>query len=250
MAFVTEIKDRVGHIRFGFGSANAMGVDFLAGLEAAFDAVSAADAVVLTGDGTAFSAGLDLPALLALDEPSVSRLIQDFCRLMEKVFLWPAPTIAALNGHAIAGGFVLAGACDVRLLARGSAKLGMTGVALGIAYPSLVTSMLQYTVPKASWHTVLLEGRLFSADSALAAQLVDEVVEPEVLWERALERARALAMGDRDAYARTKRMLKWDAVTRARELAAESYGAFVAALFVPSTRARLTAAVERLKTKR
>lgn len=250
MAFVTEIKDRVGHIRFAFGSANAIGVDFLSGLETAFDAVAVADAVVLTGDGAAFSAGLDLRTLLTLDEAAVSSFIQHFCRLMEKVFLWPAPTIAALNGHAIAGGFVLAGACDVRLLARGPAKLGMTGVALGITYPSFVTSILQYSVPKAAWHPVLLEGRLFSVDAALTAQLVDDVVEPEVLGERALERARALAMGDRDAYARTKRMLKWDAVTRARELAAESYGAFVAALFVPSTRARLTAAVERLKTKR
>lgn len=249
MSFTTTAHGEVAQITIATGPANAMGRTFFSGLLAAFEGAKDARAIVLTGSGSAFSAGLDLPGLLTLDEPTVHTLIQDFSHLMETIFVWPAPTVAALNGHTIAGGFVLASACDWRLLARGGAKLGMTGVSLGIAYPSLVTSMLQYTVPKAAWHTVMLEGRLFDVDGAERNQLVDALCDATELPARALEKATALATADREAYARTKRMLKWEAVERARELAAETHAAFSRGLFEPKTRARLEAAVAKLKAR-
>lgn len=245
----TTLDGDIARITLQTGSANTMGAGFFADLTRALDEAEAARAIVLTGAGNAFSAGLDLPHLLTLDEPTVAAMINSFSAIMERVFLWPAPVVAALNGHAIAGGFVLAAACDVRLLANGGAKVGMTGVALGIAYPSLVTSMLQYSVPKAMWHRVLLEGRLFSATEAHAASLVDVVHEPADLLARAHEHAVLLGTADRDAYTRTKRMLKAEAVSRARSLADESHAAFTRALFSPPTRARLVAAVEKMKKR-
>ncbi len=227
-----------------------MGPEFLTELDTAFEVSRDARAVVLTGTGNAFSAGLDLPRLLTLDETTIAGFIASFSSVMEKVFLWPRPTVAALNGHAVAGGFVLASACDYRLLARGSAKLGMTGVTLGIAYPSLVIAMLQYSVPKNAWHNVLLDGRLYDVEAAYAAQLVESVVEGDALIEKATERALALSAADPGAYARTKRMLKWETVVRAQSLQQESHAAFVSALFSPEGRARLVAVVEKMKASK
>ncbi len=247
MPIVISSEHDIARLSLQTGPVNAMGPEFLADLDAALDAAQDARALVLTGAGSAFSAGLDLPRLLTLDETTITGFIAAFSRVMEKVFLWPKPTVAALNGHAVAGGFVLASACDYRLLARGPAKLGMTGVTLGIAYPSLVIAMLQYSVPKAAWHNVLLDGRLYDVEAAQSAQLVESVVDPDVLLERATERALGLCAADPGAYARTKRMLKWETVARAQSLQQESHAAFVSALFSPEGRARLHATVEKMK---
>ncbi len=249
MGFHVSSKDGIAELAFEFGSANAMSTDFLSGLERALDDSKDARALVLVGRGKAFCAGLDLPALLTLDEASVHHYITVFGRVMERVFALEVPTVAALNGHAVAGGFVLACTADFRLAARGEAKIGMTGVALGIAYPSFVPALLQYALPCTAWHPVLLEGRLFSVDEALDNGLIHGVAEPGALLAAAVDKAKRLADGDPGAYARTKHMLKLDTLRRARAEADESHKSFVRALFSPPTRARLEAAALRLKTK-
>jgi enoyl-CoA hydratase len=246
MAVTVTEKEGIAQIAFEFASANAMGEEFLTEFMRALDETADARALVLLGRGKAFSVGLDLPVLVTLDERAVRRFITLFAQLMERLFALPIPTVAAINGHAVAGGFVLASTADFRLAASGPAKIGMTGVALGISYPSLVVSMLQYTLPQTSWHSVLLEGRLFDVEAAEAMGLIHGVCAPEQLEELAHTRARILAHGDPTAYARTKHMLKRTTLQAAAAGGEESREAFVKALFSQATRARLLAAAERL----
>ena len=106
MAFTVTHTHGVAQIAFAFGSANAMGEQFLAEFETALDETTSAKALVLIGRGEAFSAGLDLPLLLMLDERAVRRTMTVFSRLMERLFALPIPT-------------------DFRVAASGKSKLGM-----------------------------------------------------------------------------------------------------------------------------
>lgn len=245
MTITIDHHSDVALLRIAFGDSNAMGSEFIAALTQALDQVETAKALVLTGHGRCFSVGLDLPALLGLEEEPLRSFIEQFSRVMERLFLWEKPTVAALNGHAVAGGFVLGACCDFRVLGAERAKLGMTGVPLGIAYPSLVSAMLGYVLPPQTLHPVLLQGRLFSADDALSAGLVHERVAPDKLLGHALGLAQTLALHDADAYASTKRSLKRKVAFGARENASASHYAFTRAVLSESVRARIAQASAR-----
>ena len=120
------------------GKANAIGSAFLDRLSAQLDAVesSQASALVLTGEGTAFSAGLDLPEVVALDRGGLERFIRRFSEVMLRVFTLPMPVVAAINGHAIAGGCVLAMQADARIAGAGDYRIGLNEVQLSLIHIS------------------------------------------------------------------------------------------------------------------
>lgn len=141
--------------------------------------------VVLTGAGDAFCAGLDLSALQAMEGQSPSELEADVCRIARMfhvLYELPIPSIAAVNGHAIAGGTGLATLCDFTLAVPG-AKFGYTEVKIGFV-PALVSAYLTLQVGEKRARDLLLTGRLFSAEEARGFGLVTEVVAPEALSER------------------------------------------------------------------
>ena len=162
------------------GKANAIGSAFLDRLSAQLDAVesSRASALVLTGEGTAFSAGLDLPELAGLDRSGLERFIRRFSEVMLRVFTLPVPVVAAINGHAIAGGCVLALQADVRLAAAGDYRIGLNEVQIGLGLPAVVLETLRCQVSPASLSPVALEGRLLAPEEALGFGLVEAVVPP------------------------------------------------------------------------
>ena len=163
-------------------------------LEALVDALDrVTTAVVFVGDGASFSAGLALPELIDLDRATMSTFMERFEVVMRRVLAFPHATIAAINGHAVAGGCVLALMCDQRVMAAGAGRIGLNEVALGIGLPSIVIEPLRARVPAASVGPIALEGRLFAPDEALRLGLVDEVVASEALVPRGLELATARA---------------------------------------------------------
>ena len=129
-----ETSGEVAVLPMRAGKANAIGSAFLDRLSAQLDAVEAsgASALVLTGEGRAFSAGLDLPEVSRLDRGALERFIRRFSEVMLRVFALPVPVVAAINGHAIAGGCVLAMQADVRLAAEGDYRIGLNEVAIGL----------------------------------------------------------------------------------------------------------------------
>jgi enoyl-CoA hydratase len=196
-------------IRLRDGKVNAMGTSLLSSLVAAVAQAEAsrARAVVITGDGRSFSAGLAIPELVELDRAAMLSFIDGFATAMRRVLECSLPTVAAINGHAIAGGCVLALMCDARIMAAGSARIGLNEVQLGIGLPAVVVEPLRARVPATSLTTIALEGALVEPAEALRLGLVEALVDPAALMARSVARATALASAAPLAYAQVKRAL-------------------------------------------
>ena len=186
---------------------NALGVEMMRFLISELES-AAGSPVLLTGSGDAFSAGLHLKEVAALDGTTHA---EAFLRLLEEcmsaLYLYPGPTVAAVNGHAIAGGCVLALCCDHRVATDSpAAKIGINEVAIGLRFPPRVLAIVRARVPRQFRDRVLLGGRLFSPAEARVVGLVDEVdAAPMALARRRLEQ---LASSPARAYAETKRDLR------------------------------------------
>jgi enoyl-CoA hydratase len=234
------------------GKANAIGSAFLDRLSAQLDEVEAsgAAALVLTGEGRAFSAGLDLPEIAALDRSSLERFIRRFSEVMLRVFALPVPVVAAINGHAIAGGCVLAMQADVRLAADGDYRIGLNEVAIGLGLPAVVLETLRCQVSPGSLGPVALEGRLLRPGEARELGLVEAVLPPAVLLEQARGRAAELAALPRPAFRDVKQALRGPVAAAVRRVEREDARRWVETAFTPAARERLADVVARLNRPR
>ena len=188
-----ERRGEVALLRLENGKANAIGPVFLDRLDGLLGEIAGARAAVITGQGAAFSAGLELPVLIDLDRAAMRAFILRFEAVMMRVFELPCPVVAAVNGHAVAGGCVLALQADVRIGADREARIGLNEAQLGIGLPAAVVETLRWQVPGPSLAPIALEGRLLSPREALQLGLLHEVVPEGELVERAVQRAAALA---------------------------------------------------------
>jgi enoyl-CoA hydratase len=194
-AFAREDADGIALIRFDRPPVNAIDLavtEELGPLAAAL-ARTPPKAVVLTGAGAAFSAGLDLKTVPAYGADQRKALVLSINRMVRQLYGLPCPVVAAINGHAMAGGLVLALACDLRIAAEGAAKLALSEVNVGVPFPLGPLLVVNDTVAGATRRDLALLGRVYNPAAALAAGLVDEVVPAERLVSRARERARELA---------------------------------------------------------
>jgi enoyl-CoA hydratase len=203
-------------LRMAHGKVNALDLELLTALVGALEelAASGAPPVVLTGRGSSFSAGVDLKRIV--DDPP--GYVEDFLRALSAafraVFRYPAPTVAAINGHAIAGGYILASACDHRLVAAGGARLGLTELAVGVPFPIAGLEIVRHAVGTPGASVLALSAALFDVETAVAAGFVHEVVEADALLDTAAALAAERA-GRGAAYLHTKRQLQrpaWDAI--------------------------------------
>jgi enoyl-CoA hydratase len=223
--------------------------ELLDGIERQVDEFERSDAraAVVIGYERYFSAGLALPTLIELDRPTMKSFIERFGEVMLRVFACPKPMVAAINGHAIAGGCVLALQCDHRVMIDGEAKIGLNETQLGIGLPSSVLEPLRLAVPASSLVTVAYEGRLFSPHEALELGLVDELTPPAEIEARATDRARALAAVPATAVAQVKLGIRRPALEAIRARAAEETDRWLDTWFSPEGQQRLKQTVARLK---
>jgi methylglutaconyl-CoA hydratase len=165
-------------------------------------------ALIITGAGDAFCSGLDLAELQTLREKSATEHRADaerLARLFLTLYELPVPTIAAVNGPAIAGGTGLATLCDFTL-ATSRARFGYTEVRIGFV-PALVSAFLSLQVGDKRCRDLLLTGRLFGAHEALQLGLINEIVEPEELGPRSHALAKSLLANSPQSLSATKRLL-------------------------------------------
>jgi enoyl-CoA hydratase/carnithine racemase len=215
----TTFDDGIAILRIEHGPVNALDAEFLASLVIALDEVerSSAKAVVLTGTGAAFSAGADLKRLLDEGAVYVESARPHASRAFERMFLIERPIVAAINGHAIAGGFVIALACDHRIAAAGEHRLGLAELRVGVPFPAWALEIVRFAVAPPHLQRLIYSGRLVRVDEALSIGLVDEVVPPDLLMERAKAVARRLASIPSGTFALTKRSLREPFAERARQ---------------------------------
>jgi methylglutaconyl-CoA hydratase len=169
---------------------------------------SSAHVLIVTGAGKAFCSGMDLDNLKALTDRTPEQNLED-SRKMASVFRslydFPKPTIAAVNGAAVAGGTGIATLCDFTL-AVPDAKFGYTEVRIGFV-PAIVSTFLLRQVGEKIARALLLTGRLFDAQEALRIGLINEIVPPERLLDRARELATQIMENSPMSLAYTKRLL-------------------------------------------
>src|ERR1051326_1299173 len=189
---------------------NALSIQLLEELLSAMDEIEKSESqiLILTGAGKAFCAGMDLEELKTLIGRSREESIEDsrrMARIFRRLYDFPKPTIAAVNGAAIAGGTGIATMCDFTLAAP-EAKFGYTEVRIGFV-PAIVSSVLVWQVGHKIARDLLMTGRLFDAAEAYRFGLVNEVVSPERLLERARELAAELMENSPSSVRQTKRLI-------------------------------------------
>jgi methylglutaconyl-CoA hydratase len=184
--------------------------DLLAALKAVAD--SSALVLILTGAGKAFCSGMDLDNLKALADRSPEQSLKDseiMAQLFRSLYDFPRPTIAAVNGAAIAGGCGLATLCDFTLAAP-EAKFGYTEVRIGFV-PAIVSTFLLRQVGEKRARDLLLTGRIIGTDEAYRIGLINETVPAEKLMDRARELASQLMENSPASLVCTKRLLSGQA---------------------------------------
>ncbi len=184
---------------------NALSTDLMTRTLSALRSAGSAP-VLLVGEGDAFSAGLDLKELGGLDPAGIERFLGILDDLVVALFEYPGPTVAAINGHAIAGGCVLALCCDHRVATTNArARIGLNEVAIGLRFPPRVLALARARLGPLNERRVLLEGGLYAPTEALALGLCDELADDPAAAARA--RLGKLAAHDPGAYADAKAAL-------------------------------------------
>ncbi len=194
--------------------------------------------VLLRGEGDAFSSGLDLAEVSSLDRLAML----DFLRLLERAivacWLHPAPVVACINGHAIAGGAVIALCADWRVAQAGRAKIGLKEVALGVHFPPRVLDVVLQRLPRLHHERLVLGAELVGVEDAARLGLVDEVAGDALATARA--KLEVLAAMPRVAYAAAKRAIRRVPPERESELV-DSLPSWLA----EETRERMLAAIKK-----
>jgi enoyl-CoA hydratase len=188
--------------------------DLIAGLDAAGDE-EGVRAIVLTGAGRFFSAGRDLNAV-PLEAAGVRRLNQLYREAHDKLFSLPKPTLAMMNGHAVAGGLVLVLACDYRLGVEGDYTIGLNEVAIGASFPRVAVEIVRTRLSHQQACELMLGASLYPASQAVRLGVVDELLPAETFETTVLRRAARLAAYPRQVYAHTKSTLIAAAIARVR----------------------------------
>ncbi|MDP0498422.1 MAG: enoyl-CoA hydratase/isomerase family protein [Verrucomicrobiota bacterium JB024] len=237
-----SVEGRVATVALARGKVNALNeslVDELAACLEQLEADPAVDALILTGQGKFFSFGFDIPAFMDTPRDDFTRYLEKFTALYARLFLFPKPVIAALNGHTMAGGCMLASACDWRVMVEGRAKIALNEIGFGSTVLAGAVEMLVYGVGARTAQDILYNGSLYTPDEALALGLIDQVCSPEELVPTAQAKATELGAKDTAAFASIKNLLRAPVAARMAEREPASIAAFVDLWYADSTREQL-----------
>jgi enoyl-CoA hydratase len=224
------VLERVAEIRMDDGKVNAMGPAFFDELNACLDRAEREKpgALVLAGREGFFSPGLNVKVLPTLPPDELGRTLRAFGDTLLRVWTFPIPTVAAVTGHAVAGGLFLAFACDLRIMARGAFRLHANEHVIGLPLPSWALAITESLVHGATLTQMLLHARAFTPDEAQARGFVDEVVDAGMVIARAREVAVPLGSLSQPAYGISKVRLRQRALDWARPLIASEMVGFPA----------------------
>jgi enoyl-CoA hydratase len=214
---ITRTVDDAGvaNLALDDGKANAFDFEFFDELNDALDACADDAAVVIGGREGMFSAGLNTKLLASLDDAGIGELLAAFGRTMLRVWLEPRPTVAAATGHAIAGGTILAMACDHTVAAEGDFRWGLSETTIGFPVPRWVLVIARGNVRADRLDDLVLSGTLITPADAAGVGYADVVAPAGQVLSAAHARARVLAELPRRAYAATKQRLRREAADAA-----------------------------------
>jgi enoyl-CoA hydratase len=219
-------------LRLDHGKAHALDLELATALRDALAEVEKDQDVhgaVLTGAGSIFCAGVDIVRLLNEGPSYVDRYVPIMVDMIVKQFRLPIPLVAAINGHAIAGGCVLAAGCDYRMMADGRGTIGVPELTVGLPFPLVALEVLRFATSEAHLQELVYRGKTYAVAEAYERGLVDEVVQPEDLLDRAIEVASQLGSEPSARFRITKRQLRQPTLDRMERYARETQEEVIAA---------------------
>jgi len=211
-------RGEIAILTLAHGKPNAFDVELADALVARLEECRdwSTNAVVVTGAGSIFSAGVDLRRVVEGGAEYLQAFLPAVGRAFEALFSFEKPVVAAVNGHAIAGGCIIACAADRRLMARGVGRIGVPELIVGVPFPTVAIEIMRFAVPPESLQSLLYEGATFTPEDALGHGLVDAVVDADALLDEAVAAAEMLASRPPAAFAMTKQQLREPALNRIR----------------------------------
>jgi len=210
-------RENIGILRLAHGKASALDIELLEALENAFHDAEKYDAVVITGTGKIFSAGVDLFRLTNEGASYVDRFLPALDRAFLSILRYSKPVVAAVNGHAIAGGCLIALACDRTLMVESGAKMGVPELRVGVPFPTLAARILEASASPSVARTLALTGMTVEGAEARQKGLVDLTCTSEELMERAIDAARDLLQIPLETFALTKKIRNERVIRKAAE---------------------------------
>ena len=214
-----QTRDGVAVVRIEHGKANALDMELMGDLSAALQQLrqGGTTAAVLTGTGNIFGAGVDLFRVLDGGDAYAREFVPELARFLGDLFQFPLPLVAAVNGHAVAGGCIVACACDYRIMAEGKGTIGVPELLVGVPFPTVAIEVMRFAVPQHELQALIYTGRTCGAEEALRRGLVNEIAAPDQLLTRAREMARQLGAIPGAVFTATKRALRHDTAARVRD---------------------------------
>jgi len=208
---------------------NALDLDAIAALERAFAAATGdvpRDGVVLTGGGQIFSAGVDTRAFANYSRDQRHAMVRAITRMVARLIAIPAPVVAAINGHALGGGFVLMLACDYRIAVDNeAAKLGMTEAQAGIPFPAGPLEVMRHELSPELLRRLTLTSAVLNTRELLEARVLDSLCAVEDLKLRSITLAKSLAA--QPGFRAVKRQIRGGLVERVADLASAGQDTFL-----------------------
>src|SRR6266550_3179855 len=183
-----EIADGILTLRLAHGKASALDLELCNALQHELETSAESRdvrAMVITGTGSIFSAGVDLPRLINSGKKYVQDFVEGLDSMIRAMFLFPKPAIAAMNGHAIAGGAIIGFACDYRLMSGG--RIGVPEALVGVPFPPLALEVVRFAVPRQHLQPMLYLAKTIEVAEAKSIGIIDEIVPYEDLMRRANE---------------------------------------------------------------
>ncbi len=231
MSFVEVSVERGGaELRLSRGKVNAINEELVDQLRSEFEGLKCDESVrvvTLTGTGAFFSFGFDIPWFYDFKREDFTRYLTKFTELISYVFVYPKPVIAAVNGHAIAGGCMLASACDHRVMVTGKAKISLNEITFGATVFQGATEQMRYWIGSAMTQEMLFSGAMYSAEQAQRFGLVQQAVNPDELGATVKQTVERFARLEQPAFGSLKKLLREPVVESAARREANAIKEFV-----------------------
>lgn len=208
-------------LKLAHGKVSAIDIELGEALLRELDDAAAAPirAVIVTGSGSSFSAGVDLFRVVHDGPDYGRRFLPVLDAFLRSALTLPKPMVAAVNGHAIAGGCILAAACDHRIMVEGSGRIGIPELAVGVPFPALPLQIMAARLSDAVLRDLVFTARTVQVDEAKALGLVDDKCPNGMLMDRAMEAAERLAAIPASTFALMKEAFYTPILDRAAQLA-------------------------------
>jgi enoyl-CoA hydratase len=210
-------RGAVAVLRMAHGKANALDLELCEALTAQLDVCERSPstrALVITGSGARFSAGVDLLRVVDGGADYVHVFLPAMNRMFERLFAFPKPVVAAVNGHAIAGGCIIVCASDWRLMTRDAGRIGIPELLVGVPFPVVPLEIMRFATHASQLQSLAYRGLTLAGAEALQYGLVDSVTDADRLLDEAMAIAESAAALPAEAFAMTKAQLREPALQR------------------------------------